>query len=78
MLGTLRHAQFAPPSGGTPAPMAQTPVPASCDVRTARTNSIIWRRYPGAYGGLDLGMVDTSFPKNQVSTKANHLHHGIG
>ena len=40
----------------------------------ARTSSIIWRRYSGAYGGLDLGMMDTSFPKDQVSTKADQLH----
>ena len=45
----------------------------SSGVRPARTSSIIWRRYSGAYGGLDLGMMDTSFPKDQVSTKADQL-----
>ena len=47
----------------------------SSGVRPARTSSIIWRRYSGAYGGLDLGMMDTSFPKDQVSTKADQLQH---
>ena len=28
----------------------------------------------GGYGGLDFGMVDTSSPKGQVSTKAGQLH----
>ena len=35
----------------------------SSGLRPARTNSTIWRRNSGAYGGLDLGMVDTSSPK---------------
>ena len=50
----------------------------SSGVRPARTRSIIWRRYSGAYGGLDLGMMDTSFPKDQVSTKADQLHQRLG
>ena len=45
----------------------------SSGVRPARISSIIWRRNSGAYGGLDLGMVDTSFPKDQVSTKTDQL-----
>ena len=34
----------------------------------------IWRRKAGGYGGLDFGMVDTSSPKGQESTKAGQLH----
>ena len=34
----------------------------------------IWRRKAGGYGGLDFGMVDTSSPKGQGSTKAGQLH----
>ena len=39
-----------------------------------RANSTIWRRKAGGYGGLDFGMVDTSSPKGQVSTKPGQLH----
>ena len=39
-----------------------------------RTNSTIWCRKAGGYGGLDFGMVDTSSPKGQVSTKSGQLH----
>ena len=39
-----------------------------------RTNSTIWRRKAGGYGGLDFGRVDTSSPKGQVSTKSDQLH----
>ena len=46
----------------------------SSGLRPARTNSTIWRRNSGAYGGLDLGMVDTSSPKGQVSTNSGQLH----
>ena len=46
----------------------------SSGLRPARTNSTIWRRNSGAYGGLDLGMVDTSSPKGQVSTNSDQLH----
>ena len=45
----------------------------SSGLRPARTNSTIWRRNSGAYGGLDLGMVDTSSPKGQVSTNSDQL-----
>ena len=45
----------------------------SSGLRPARTNSTIWRRNSGAYGGLDLGMVDTSSPKGQVSTNSGQL-----
>ena len=38
-----------------------------------RTNSTIWRRKAGGYGGLDFGIVDTSSPKGQVSTKSDQL-----
>ena len=34
----------------------------------------IWRRKTGGYGGLDFGMVDTSSPKGQGSTKSGQLH----
>ena len=34
----------------------------------------IWRRKAGGYGGLDFGMVDTSSPKGQGSTKSGQLH----
>ena len=34
----------------------------------------IWRRKAGGYGGLDFGMVDTSSPKGQGSTKWGQLH----
>ena len=46
----------------------------SSGVRPVRTNSTIWRRKAGGYGGLDFGMVDTSSPKGQVSTKSDQLH----
>ena len=46
----------------------------SSGVRPVRTNSTIWRRKVGGYGGLDFGIVDTSSPKGQVSTKAGQLH----
>ena len=39
-----------------------------------RANSTIWRRKAGGYGGLDFGIVDTSSPKGQVSTKSGQLH----
>ena len=42
--------------------------------RPVRTSSTIWRRKAGGYGGLDFGMVDTSSPKGQVSTKSDQLH----
>ena len=45
----------------------------SSGLRPVRTNSTIWRRNSGAYGGLDLGMVDTSSPKGQVSTNSDQL-----
>ena len=45
----------------------------SSGLRPARTNSTIWRRNSSAYGGLDLGMVDTSSPKGQVSTNSDQL-----
>ena len=48
--------------------------PSVAGLRPARTNSTIWRRNSGAYGGLDLGMVDTSSPKGQVSTNSDQLH----
>ena len=50
----------------------------SSGLRPARTNSTIWRRNSGAYGGLDLGMVDTSSPKGQVSTNSGQLHTDAG
>ena len=49
----------------------------SSGLRPARTNSTIWRRNSGAYGGLDLGMVDTSSPKGQVSTNSGQLQFSV-
>ena len=45
----------------------------SSGVRPVRANSTIWRRKAGGYGGLDFGIVDTSSPKGQVSTKSGQL-----
>ena len=44
-------------------------------VRPVRANSTIWRRKAGGYGGLNFGMVDTSSPKGQVSTKSGQLQY---
>ena len=49
----------------------------SSGLRPVRTSSTIWRRNSGAYGGLDLGMVDTSSPKGQVSTNSDQLHSSL-
>ena len=48
----------------------------SSALRPARTNSTIWCRNSGAYGGLDLGMVDPSSPKGQVSTNSDQIQYG--
>ena len=43
-------------------------------VRPERTRAAIFWRNPGEYRGLDLCIVGSSFPKDQVPTKTGQLH----